>query len=93
MESRYGIGISNRYAFFLDSDDDGSNEDQVIRKAQVVAAVDPKKAAKSSTDSHSKVNGAPAAAKKDNQTASRNNKTNFREGRCTFLFSSQKRAS
>jgi len=38
MESRYGIGVNNRYALFLDSDnEDGDNiEEMMLKKEQYI---------------------------------------------------------
>ena len=55
MESRYGVGINNRYALFLDQDD---VEDEVmLQKAAEAAAATTKKAKETQ-----KVNGVAAAA-------------------------------
>lgn len=77
MESCYGIGINNRYALFLGSDDEGSNvEDLVVKQA---ATAGDSKAAKASD---AKVNGAPVkkdAARtqaKDKTTTNREDKEN-----------------
>lgn len=70
MESRYGIGINNRYALFLDSDDEGSNVEDLVKNA-APTSTDTKKA------SDSKVNGAVTAAKKD--AVKPKDKTNNRE--------------
>ena len=72
MESRYGIGINNRYALFLDSDDEGSNVEDLVIKNAAPTSTDAKKA------SDSKVNGAVTAAKKDAVKAK--DKTSNREG-------------
>ena len=71
MESRYGIDVGNRYALFLDSDDEVVEND-VPKK--------PVEAKGKSADS--KVNGAPnAAAKKD---AVKQTKDTSREGGSYF---------
>jgi len=46
MESRYGIGVNNRYALFLDSDnEDGDNmEEMMLKKASIPADKQNKKA-------------------------------------------------
>ena len=66
MESRYGIDVGNRYALFLDSDD------------EVVEDGVPKKPVEGKAKSDAKVNGAPnAAAKKD---SAKQTKDTSREG-------------
>lgn len=83
MESRYGIGVNNRYALFLDSDnEDGDNmEEMMLKKASITADNQNKKALK---DSQSKTKDA-APVKKDanNKVASNkdSNKPNNREGK------------
>ena len=77
METRYGIDVGNRYALFLDSDDEVVEND--VPKKPVEATGKPAKA-------DSKVNGAPNAAKKEpakNQTKGSN-----REGAYKLLFTS-----
>ena len=82
MESRYGIGVNNRYALFLDSDnEDADSIDEImLKKAQISADNQTKKASK---DPQAKVNGAPAKKDVNNKTASNKDlsKTNSREGK------------
>jgi hypothetical protein len=60
MESRYGVGINNRYALFIDQDD--IEDDQAMLKKAAETAATTKKA----KDTAQKTNGvAPAAPKKD----------------------------
>ena len=68
MESRYGIDVGNRYALFLDSDDEVVENDLPKKPVEGKAA-----------KADAKVNGASsAAAKKD--TAKTQTKDNSREG-------------
>ncbi len=65
MESRYGIGINNRYALFLDEEGE-ENEDALVNKAKARAKEKGAKAAAAaaateSTTNHSKP-GAPASS-------------------------------
>ncbi len=60
MESRYGVGINNRYALFIDQDD--IEDDQAMLKKAAETAATTKKA----KETAQKTNGvAPAAPKKD----------------------------
>ena len=80
MESRYGIGINNRYALFLDSED---GEDLIVPKKKTsdtkAPVIDAKPAAPvKKTDA--------TDAKKDktnnqNNRATKDNKANNREGK------------
>ena len=58
MESRYGVGINNRYALFIDQDD---VEDEVMLKNAAETAAITKKA----KETQQKTNGVVAAPKKD----------------------------
>ena len=80
MESRYGIGINNRYAMFFDSED-GEEGTILPKKAPVKEEVKPV------------ANAKPAAPvkkaedpKKSQTNAKSNNKPNSREGKifCNF---------
>ena len=86
MESRYGIGVNNRYALFLDSDnEDGDNIDIMAKKASLTGDNQKGKALK---DSQAKTKDA-APVKKDANNKMANNKDskpNTREGK--FLNSS-----
>ena len=79
MESRYGIGVNNRYALFLDSDnEDGDTiEEIMLKKTQISNDNQTKKAIK---DPKAKD---PPAKKDVNKTTSNKdtNKPNNREGR------------
>lgn len=81
MESRYGIGVNNRYALFLDSDnEDGDTVEEIMLKKTHISAENQKKATK---DSQAKLNN--AAAKKDTNNKAANNKdspkANNRDGK------------
>ena len=86
MESRYGIGVNNRYALFLDSDnEDGDNiEDIMLKKTSIPGDNQNKKALK---DSQAKTKDAPV--KKDANTKVASNKDpakpNNREGKCNIF--------
>ena len=80
MESRYGIGINNRYAMFFDSED-GEEGTILPKKAPVKEEVKPV------------ANAKPAAPvkkaedpKKSQTNAKSNNKPNSREGKNFFIF-------
>ena len=61
MESRYGVGINNRYALFLDQDDVDVEDEAMLKKAAETAAI-----TKKAKDTAQKINGvAPVAPKKD----------------------------
>ena len=46
MESRYGIGVNNRYALFLDSDnEDGDNIEDMMAKKTSISGDNQKKTA------------------------------------------------
>ena len=61
MESRYGVGINNRYALFLDQDDFDVEDEAMLKKAAETAAI-----TKKAKDTAQKINGvAPVAPKKD----------------------------
>ena len=82
MESRYGIGVNNRYALFLDSDnEDGDNIDIMAKKASLTGDNQKGKALK---DSQAKTKDA-APVKKDANNKVANNKDsskpNNREGK------------
>ena len=82
MESRYGIGVNNRYALFLDSDnEDGDNiEEMMLKKTSISGDNQNKKALK---DSQAKTKDAPTKNDANNKVANNKdaNKTNNREGR------------
>jgi len=63
MESRYGVGINNRYALFLDQDD--VEDEAMLQKAAETAAATTKKA----KETAQKVNGVAPAPKKDTKPA------------------------
>ena len=83
MESRYGIGINNRYAMFFDSED-GEEGTILPKKAPVKEEGKPVK---------NEANAKPAAPvkkpedpKKSQTNAKSNNKPNSREGKNFFIF-------
>ena len=80
MESRYGIGVNNRYALFLDSDnEDGDSIEEIMMKKTHISADNQKKTTK---DSQTNV-----TAKKDanNKTANKDStKANNRDGKLSF---------
>ena len=86
MESRYGIGVNNRYALFLDSDnEDGDNIENIMAKKASLTGDNQK--GKALKDSQAKTKDV-APVKKDANTKVANNKDsnkpNNREGK--FLF-------
>ena len=87
MESRYGIGVNNRYALFLDSDnEDGDNIENIMAKKASITGDNQK--GKALKDSQAKTKDA-APVKKDANNKMANNKDskpNTREGK--FLISS-----
>ena len=63
MESRYGIGVNNRYALFLDSDnEDGDNIENIMAKKASITGDNQK--GKALKDSQAKTKDA-APVKKD----------------------------
>ena len=58
MESRYGVGINNRYALFLDQDD--VEDEAMLKKAAETAAI-----TKKAKETQQKTNGVVPAPKKD----------------------------
>ena len=86
MESRYGIGVNNRYALFLDSDNEEGDtiEEIMLKKTTISADNQPKKATK---DSQAKAKDVPV--KKDVTTKATSNKDsnkpNNREGNGNIL--------
>ena len=86
MESRYGIGVNNRYALFLDSDnEDGDNIENIMAKKASLTGDNQK--GKALKDSQAKTKDA-APVKKDANNKMANNKDskpNTREGK--FLVS------
>ena len=86
MESRYGIGVNNRYALFLDSDnEDGDNiEEMMLKKTSISGDNQNKKALK---DSQAKTKDAPTKTDANNKVASNKdaNKTNNRDGKSNIL--------
>ena len=78
MESRYGIGVNNRYALFLDSDnEDGDTIEEIMMKKTHISADNQKKTTKDSQ--------ANVTAKKDANNKTANNKdsakSNNRDGK------------
>jgi hypothetical protein len=56
MESRYGVGINNRYALFLDQDD--IEDEAMLKKAAETAAI-----TKKAKETQQKTNGVAPAPK------------------------------
>ena len=84
MESRYGIGVNNRYALFLDSDnEDGDTMEEIMLKKTQISSAD-NQTKKASKDPQAKVNG--AQTKKDTSKAVNNdsNKANSRDGKLSI---------
>ena len=72
MESRYGIGVNNRYALFLDSDnEDGDNIENIMAKKASITGDNQK--GKALKDSQAKTKDA-APVKKDANSKMANNK-------------------
>ena len=86
MESRYGIGVNNRYALFLDSDnEDGDNiEEMMLKKTSISGDNQNKKALK---DSQAKTKDTPTKTEANNKVASNKdaNKTNNRDGKSNIF--------
>ena len=86
MESRYGIGVNNRYALFLDSDnEDGDNiEEMMLKKASIPVDNQKTKALK---DSQAKTKDAPVKPDANNKVASNKdaNKPNNRDGKSNIF--------
>lgn len=81
MESRYGIGVNNRYALFLDSDNEEGDtiEEIMLKKSSLISADNQKK--KATTDSQAKAKDVPVKKDGNNKAITNKdpNKTNNRE--------------
>ena len=80
MESRYGIGVNNRYALFLDSDnEDGDNIEDMMAKKTSISGDNQKKTALKDSQGKTKDDKKESNGKVANNKDS--SKPNNREGK------------